>query len=154
MTQVRAGVRQCRVADALDLIGERWALLIVRELFWGNHRFGEIAERTGAPRDILSTRLKRLTEAGLIETRPYSTRPPRHGYHLTERGRALQPVLFAIDAWATDNLPRDPGRPDPPRVPHGDHGLRPVPQFTCAVCGESLSIPLQHPEHGRSGSPR
>ena len=58
-------VRQCAIADGLDLLGERWALLVLRELFWENHRFAGIQEKTGAPRDVLSARLKLLTDAGL-----------------------------------------------------------------------------------------
>jgi DNA-binding HxlR family transcriptional regulator len=143
MTQDRPGVRQCRIADALDVVGERWALLIIRELLWGNHRFGAIAERTGAPRDILSARLKRLTEAGLIETRQYNAHPPRNEYHLTERGRALQPVLLTLEEWSSANLVRDPALPDAVRAPHHDHQLHPVSSFTCQVCGEAIPLPYE-----------
>ena len=131
-------VRPCAIADALDLIGERWALLIIRELFWENRRFAGIAARTGAPRDILSARLKRLAEEGLIERRPYSEHPPRSEYHLTDKGRSLLPVLMAIHEWASANLSRDPSLPRAMRLPHHDHGLEPSSTFTCQVCGESI----------------
>jgi DNA-binding HxlR family transcriptional regulator len=127
------------IADSLELIGERWALLIVRELFWENHRFEGIAAQTGGPRDILSARLKRLTEEGIIERRQYSERPPRSEYHLTERGRGLLPVLMAIQEWGHANVERDPSLPEPMRLPHHDHGLHPVSQFRCSVCGEEIS---------------
>jgi DNA-binding HxlR family transcriptional regulator len=129
-------VRPCGVADALDLIGERWALLIIRELFWANHRFAGIASRTGAPRDILSARLKRLDEEGIIERRPYSQHPPRSEYHLTQKGHGLLPVLLAIDEWALTNLPQDPNGPERMHLAHHDHEVDPVSQFRCRVCGE------------------
>src|SRR5205809_7615914 len=91
--------RPCAIADALELIGERWALLVVRELFWRNHRFADIAQNTGAPRDVLSARLRALVDAGVIEKRRYSNHPPRDGYHLTKSGRELAPVLMAITQW-------------------------------------------------------
>ena len=89
--------RPCTIADALDLLGERWALLVVRELFWGNHRFAGIARHTGAPRDVLSARLRRLVDAGVIEKRRYSESAPQGiGYDSTQAGRDLAPVLAAL----------------------------------------------------------
>ena len=75
--------RVCSVAGALDVIGEKWSLLVVRELILGVHRFNEIATNTGAPRDILTARLRRLEELGVVERRAYSDRPPRYEYVLT-----------------------------------------------------------------------
>ena len=141
--------RACMIADSLELIGERWALLIVRELFWENHRFEGIAAQTGGPRDILSTRLKRLTEEGIIERRQYSEHPPRSEYHLTERGRALLPVLMAIEEWGYANLDRDPALPQAMRLPHHDHGLHPVSRFTCSICGEEISSEGHLVDHDR-----
>jgi DNA-binding HxlR family transcriptional regulator len=127
--------RPCAIADALELIGERWALLVVREQFWGNHRFSAIQRATGAPRDILSARLRSLVEAGILERRRYSERPPRDEYHLTARGRALAPVLMAIQEWAYAELDEE-GRTM--RFPHGDHAADPVSHFTCRTCGRPL----------------
>jgi DNA-binding HxlR family transcriptional regulator len=132
-------VRPCAITDALDLIGERWTLLIVRELFWENRRFSGIAERTGAPSDILSARLKRLVEEDIVERRPYSERPPRDEYYLTDKGRALLPVLMAIQEWGLANVERDPTLPETMHLQHHDHGLHPVSHFTCAICGETVS---------------
>jgi DNA-binding HxlR family transcriptional regulator len=131
--------RPCAIADALELIGERWALLVVREQFWGNHRFSEIQRATGAPRDILSARLKSLVEAGILERRQYSERPPRDEYHLTARGRALAPVLMAIQEWAYAEI--DDGCTA--RFPHGDHFADPVSSFACRECGEPLKVPTR-----------
>jgi DNA-binding HxlR family transcriptional regulator len=127
--------RPCAIADALEVIGERWSLLIVREQFWGNHRFSDIQRATGAPRDILATRLRRLVDAGILEKRAYSEHPPRAEYHLTVAGRALSPVLMSIQEWAYANLD---GEDCTARFPHGDHDADPVSSFTCRVCGKPL----------------
>jgi DNA-binding HxlR family transcriptional regulator len=128
--------RPCAIADALEVIGERWSLLIVREQFWGNHRFSDIQRATGAPRDILAARLRRLVDAGILEKRAYSERPPRAEYHLTPAGRALSPVLMTIQEWAYAHLDDEAGTM---RFPHGDHDTDPVSSFTCRVCGQALS---------------
>ena len=132
------GVRPCAIADGLDLLGERWALLILRELFWGNYRFAGIQEKTGAPRDVLSARLKLLTEAGLIEKRQYSERPPRSEYHLTESGRAVQPILLSIQEWALKYRPRPEGEQPVIQPRHHDHQIDPEVRTFCRVCGEEL----------------
>jgi DNA-binding HxlR family transcriptional regulator len=102
-----AAPRTCSVAAALETIGERWALLVIRELAWGVHRFDEIARNTGAPRDILTNRLRRLEAAGVIERRQYQERPVRFDYHLTRAGHELRPVLLSLmqwgDRWAVDS---------------------------------------------------
>jgi DNA-binding HxlR family transcriptional regulator len=95
--------RCCPIAAALDLVGERWALLIVRELALGNSRFQEIVRGTGAPRDRVAARIKALDEAGIIRRVPYQTSPPRFDYQLTDSGRALLPVLDALLAWGLDH---------------------------------------------------
>jgi DNA-binding HxlR family transcriptional regulator len=95
----RTGPRTCSIADALDVVGERWSLLVLRELGFGVHRFKEIQINTGAPRETLALRLRTLEAAGIIERRQYSERPPRDEYVLTEAGEELGPVLGALRAW-------------------------------------------------------
>jgi DNA-binding HxlR family transcriptional regulator len=104
--------RPCPIAAALELVGERWALLVVRELRLGNTRFSDIVRGTGAPRDRIAARLRALEEAGVVERRAYSASPPRHDYHLTESGRALAPVLDLLLTWgkAYAVSPDDPDR--------------------------------------------
>jgi DNA-binding HxlR family transcriptional regulator len=102
--------RPCPIAAALELVGERWALLVVRELALGNTRFEDIVRGTGAPRDRVTARLKALDEAGVIQRIPYQTAPPRFDYQLTDSGRALLPVLQALLAWGLDHAV-DPGDP-------------------------------------------
>ncbi len=104
--------RPCPIAAALELVGERWALLIVRELALGNSRFEDIVRGTGAPRDRVTARLKALDEAGVIQRIPYRAAPPRFDYQLTDAGRALLPVLDALLAWGLDHAV---GSDDPDR---------------------------------------
>lgn len=98
--------RPCSVAAALGVIGEKWSLLVIRELAFGVHRFDAIACNTGAPRDILTNRLRRLEGAGVLEKRRYQEHPPRFEYHLTTAGDELRPVLLSLsqwgDRWAVD----------------------------------------------------
>ncbi|MEV5680314.1 winged helix-turn-helix transcriptional regulator [Streptomyces sp. NPDC052179] len=91
--------RPCSAAAALHVVGEKWALLAVREIFFGNHRFEAIARNTGAPRDRIAARLRALEQAGVVERRPYNERPPRYEYHLTASGRDLAPVIRALLDW-------------------------------------------------------
>jgi DNA-binding HxlR family transcriptional regulator len=101
--------RPCSIAAALNLIGEKWSLLAVREISLGNKRFDAIARNTGAPRDRLAARLRTLETAGVIERRQYSDHPPRYEYELTEAGRELRVVLQGLrawgDKWAVDTPP-------------------------------------------------
>jgi len=101
-----AAPRSCSVAAALGVIGEKWSLLVIRELAWGVHRFDAIARNTGAPRDILTSRLRRLEDAGVLERRRYQERPERFEYHLTRAGHELRPVLLSLlqwgDRWVVD----------------------------------------------------
>ena len=102
--------RPCPIAAGLEVVGERWALLVVRELALGAHRFTDIVSGTGAPRDRIAARIKALTEAGVVERRQYQSGPDRFEYHLTESGRALLPVLDALLAWGREWVvsPDDP----------------------------------------------
>jgi DNA-binding HxlR family transcriptional regulator len=93
--------RECYVADALSVIGEKWSLLVIREIFLGCRRFNDIAANTGGPRDVLTARLRRLEELGVIERREYSERPPRYEYFLTQAGKDLGPVITALKEWGS-----------------------------------------------------
>ena len=89
----------CPVARAELIVGDRWTVLVLRELFSGNHRFEEIQAYTGATPQMVAARLKQLEADGLVERRPYSEHPPRYGYHLTEKGDAFFPVILALRQW-------------------------------------------------------
>lgn len=104
--------RPCPVAAALELVGERWALLVVREIAIGASRFSDIVTGTGAPRDRISARLKTLEAAGVVARESYQDRPVRQRYVLTESGRGLLPVLDALLDWGATHAvaPDDPLR--------------------------------------------
>ena len=96
----------CPIATSLDIIGDRWTLVIVRDLVNGKTRFGELASSPEKiPTNILAARLRAMEAAGLIERRAYQTRPPRHAYALTSRGEALLPLLQAMCRWAAAEIP-------------------------------------------------
>src|SRR5258707_3665727 len=102
-----ADPRVCSIDAALKLIGEKWALLTLREIALGQHRFDDIAFNTGAPRDILAARLKSLEAAGVVQRTLYQERPARHQYHLAEAVGPLLWIVVAIPACADRiHLPR------------------------------------------------
>lgn len=103
------GPRLCSIADALEIVGERYSLLIIRELQYGVRRFSEIRHNTGAPRETLASRLRKLEEAGIIARKQYSDRPPRHEYYLTEAGEALRPILRQLRLWGEEYHPERAG---------------------------------------------
>jgi DNA-binding HxlR family transcriptional regulator len=91
---------RCPVACTLDVLGDRWTLLVVRDLMRGKRRFGELSETPERiPTNILSDRLKRLARAGIVDARRYSEHPPRLEYTLTAKGEDLRPVMRAMVDW-------------------------------------------------------
>jgi DNA-binding HxlR family transcriptional regulator len=136
--------RFCSIAAALEVVGDRWSLLAVREVSFGHHRFGEILAGTGAPRDRLSARLKALVAAEVLERRQYSQTPPRFDYHLIPAGRDLLPVLRALMAWGDRWAVQAP----PVTLLHHDHELEPT--AVCEVCGERVR---DADVHRRSNTP-
>ncbi|MFF7276448.1 winged helix-turn-helix transcriptional regulator [Streptomyces griseorubiginosus] len=97
--------RVCSIANALGVLGDRYSLLILREIRLGVRRFSDIRSNTGAPRDTLTNRLRDLENAGVIERRQYSERPPRDEYFLTAAGNAIGPVLGALREWGDQFAP-------------------------------------------------
>ena len=91
--------RPCSIAAALSVLGEKWSLLVVRELALNVHRFDQIARNTGAPRDILTSRLRRLEAEGVLEKHRYQDHPPRYEYRLTPAGDELRPILLSLSQW-------------------------------------------------------
>jgi DNA-binding HxlR family transcriptional regulator len=135
MTSTATHPRECSVARTLEIVGEKWALLAVREVFLGNRRFDGIVRRTGAPRDTLASRLRTLVAAGILDRRQYSDHPARFEYRLTDAGLELYPVILTLMRWGDRHLATSAG---PPLVleHHGDHHL--VAQVTCEACGETV----------------
>ena len=89
----------CSVAQCLEVVGEWWTMLIVRDAFLGIRRFDDFQARTGISRNVLAARLEHLVDNGVLERRQYQDRPPRHEYVLTEKGRDLWHVLTAMREW-------------------------------------------------------
>jgi DNA-binding HxlR family transcriptional regulator len=126
--------RPCSVAAALQILGERWSLLAIREMSYGVHRFEQITGFTGASRDILADRLRKLEAAGVVEKRQYSEHPPRFEYHLTEAGEELGPVLMTLSQWGSKWAQ---GRPTA-TLSH-DCGHRLEVDHVCRHCGEAVT---------------
>jgi len=122
------------MSDALEVLGDRYSLTIVRELFYGYRRFSELAALTGAPRTLLSGRLRRLEEAGVLVKRQYSERPVRHDYHLTTAGADLLPVILALREWGE----RHSGDGEPKTVFRHRCGAEMHPVSTCGACHEEI----------------
>jgi DNA-binding HxlR family transcriptional regulator len=101
--------QSCSIAGALEVVGERWSLLIVRDILLGLRRFDELQAHLGIARNVLQTRLTRLQEEGVIERVPYQERPLRHEYLLTEKGLDLWPTIVALMKWGDRYAPPEGG---------------------------------------------
>ncbi len=129
------GPRACFIAAGLEVLGERWALLALREMSLGVHRFDQIARNTGASRDILTGRLRTLESRGVIERAQYSEHPPRYEYRLTTSGAEVAPILIALAAWSSAWM-----RDETPRASYQHScGADLQPVVSCAVCGEEFA---------------
>ena len=89
----------CPISRAEAIVGDRWTVLVLRELFMGSHRFDEIQAQTGGTPQMIAARLKNMEADGLVARRPYNERPPRYEYHLTPKGQAFYSVVLALRAW-------------------------------------------------------
>jgi DNA-binding HxlR family transcriptional regulator len=126
----------CSIASALDIVGEPWTLLIVRDAFYGVRRFDDFQENLGIARNVLTARLKKLVEAGVFRKTAYRQRPLRHEYRLTEKGAALFTVIVGLKQWGDrfgtaarggkpmDLVDRGDGRPLEPLLIDADTGQR------------------------------
>ncbi|MER5786921.1 helix-turn-helix domain-containing protein [Streptomyces sp. NPDC001980] len=133
--QTPAQQRHDSVAAALDQVGDRWTFLVLRECFFGVRRFADFQRNTGAARTVLSDRLARLVDHGILERRRYSDRPPREEYRLTEKGRDLYGVTVALmrwgDRWVVDQPPL--------RLTHAADGGAVEQVLCCTHCGDHLT---------------
>jgi DNA-binding HxlR family transcriptional regulator len=127
----------CSVARTLEVIGERWTMLVLREAFFRVRRFEEFQRNTGAARNILSDRLRTLVEHGILERRKYQDHPPRFEYRLTEKGVDLYPVLISLMEWGDRHAPGGQG----PAVvlEHRTCGQPTRPTLVCSACGERVT---------------
>ena len=130
----------CSVARALEIVGERWTLLILRDVFLGVRRFEDIQRDLGVARNVLTGRLQALVDHGVLERHPYQERPVRHEYRLTEKGLGLWPVITALMAWGDEYAPA-PGGP-PTVIVHRGCGGRLVDR-RCETCGTVVAGPRE-----------
>lgn len=122
----------CSIARALEVVGERWSLLIVRDAMLGVRRFDDFRDSLGLARNVLADRLRRLVDAGVLERNRYHERPVRYEYQLTDMGRELSAALLALMHWGDRHLPYPAG---PPRVSrHAGCGGHLRTQLICADC--------------------
>lgn len=126
----------CPLAQAMSVIGDSWTLLILRDAMRGARKFDEFQRSTHASRAVISERLAHLVEHGVMERVQYEAHPPRYEYHLTARGRALQPVMMTMAHWAETQLPK-PVRSAGRRHTVCGHKFKPV--VTCSECGEAVT---------------
>ena len=124
--------QDCSIARSLELIGERWTLLILRDAFLGTRRFDDFQRSLGIARNVLTTRLKSLTDEGLLERRRYQERPDRYEYRLTEKGIDLWPVLFTLMRFGDRHF--GVGMP-PTIVEHRSCGTPIDDHMCCPACG-------------------
>ena len=127
----------CSVAQCLEIVGDWWTLLIVRDVFMGVLRFEEFQQRLGISRNILIQRLTSLVEHGILEKIRYSDHPPRYEYRLTATGRDLWPVLDAMRQWG-DKYAAPDG--PPVKMIHTSCGHVAESVMTCSCCGEPLAL--------------
>ena len=127
--------QECSIARTLEIVGERWTLLVLRDALAGTRRFDDFQAKLGIARNVLQTRLTRLVDEGVLERRPYQERPLRHEYVLTAAGRDLLPVLIALMRWGDAH--RAPGGA-PTLIVHAGCGGDVTPAMTCERCGADL----------------
>ncbi|HET6510116.1 MAG TPA: helix-turn-helix domain-containing protein [Baekduia sp.] len=140
----------CSVARTLELVGERWTLLIIRDAFLGIRRFGDFAARLGIARNVLQDRLERLVEAGILEKVPYQERPLRHEYRLTAMGRDLWPSIVALLQFGDKHLAGPAG--PPMLLLHRGCGGELDDRRFCKTCGAAVEPREVEPTPGPGGA--
>ena len=129
--------QNCSVARTVAVIGDRWTLMILRDLFLGVRRFEVFEQRLGISRSIIADRLKKLTDEGVLRREAYQQNPVRHEYRLTDKGLALHPVIMAIVHWGDVHYAGAAGPPLIHRHKACGHDFAPVQ--TCSECGEVVT---------------
>ena len=126
----------CSIAQSLEIVGEWWTLLILRDAFLGVSRFDDFVARLGISRNILTNRLDTLVDAGVLERRAYDEARGRYDYVLTDKGRALWPVMTTLRQWGDEWIVGE-GH-EPLVLEHRSCGRQATGVLTCGSCGEQL----------------
>ncbi len=130
--------QNCSIARSLELVGERWTILVLRDAFLGLRRFDQFQRSLGIARNVLAARLDRLVGEGILEKTPYQERPLRHEYRLTDKGLDLWPVIVELLRWG-DRYAAPVGGP-PIVIRHRDCGGDLGEHRICTRCGERLEV--------------
>lgn len=150
MHKVSFAEMRCSLARSLDVIGDWWTLLIIRDIYLGVCRFDDMAEDLGISRNLLATRLKGLLDAGIVTREPYQARPERHDYHLAPAGADLVPVILALTAWGDRWVQPPEGQPI--MFTHDNCGCVLDAQVTCAACGKPVAADNVSAKPGPGGA--
>jgi DNA-binding HxlR family transcriptional regulator len=130
--------QNCSIARTLELVGERWTILVLRDVFLGRRRFDQMQQSLGVARNVLAARLDRLVDEGILEKVPYQERPLRHEYRLTSKGLDLWPVIVELLRWGDRHAASVAGPPIVLR--HKGCGGELGEHRICARCGELLEV--------------
>ena len=126
----------CSIARTLDVFGDTWSVLVIREMFLGTHRFDQLQQHLGIARNVLAARLRRLVAHGILSKRLYQEHPPRFEYHLTRRGVDLYPVVVSLMQWGDRHLAGPGG--GPVVLEHTSCGHRTELVPACRACGKPI----------------
>jgi DNA-binding HxlR family transcriptional regulator len=138
--------QHCSIARTLELVGERWTMLVLRDIFLGVRRFEALQRDLGIARNVLAARLERLVTEGVLEKTPYQEHPVRYEYHLTEKGSDLWPVMVELQQWGDRHAA--PAEGPPVVVRHRGCGGTLGERRVCTRCGEPLELRDVHAELG------
>jgi DNA-binding HxlR family transcriptional regulator len=130
------GEENCPIARSLSIFGDRWTLLIIRNSFLRTRRFDDFQKQLGITRHLLAERLTRLVENQIFDKVLYQEAPKRYEYRLTERGRALYPIILSLTHWGNNWL--NDGNFSKLEYIHKTCGKKTQPTMTCSECGEAL----------------
>jgi DNA-binding HxlR family transcriptional regulator len=129
--------QECSIASALEIVGELWTLLVVRDALYGVRRYNDFLVHLGIPRAVLASRLQALTAEGILEKRRYQESPPRDEYVVTDRGIALWPTLRSLGRWGREHL----GEAQLRYFRHATCGTELGSYGECATCGTVVPVP-------------
>lgn len=127
----------CSMARTLSVVGDRWSLLILRDIFLGRRRFEDLCTQLGISRPALTQRLRKLEQNEVLQKRAYQDNPPRFEYHLTEKGIDLYPIIMTMAQWG--DKWKDDGNGPPIEYQHQLCGHKTKPVMCCSECNEPLN---------------